>query len=170
MKFREFERFLSSPLNQVLNVMQQRLTQVSRNHLFHILLDLMRRIPPSLCPTIGSIRHTTLTWKVTLLIFLLLWIFSEYFKAISWLVFPLLNSTFVYSKPDVDAWNVLFLCVSLLSSPHLLAVDCWDGDDGNPIIYHGYTFVTKISFEAVVQVPSFQLLSLTRIPLRFWLA
>lgn len=26
-------------------------------------------------------------------------------------------------------------------------LDCWDGDDGNPIIYHGYTLTSKITFE-----------------------
>jgi hypothetical protein len=31
-------------------------------------------------------------------------------------------------------------------------LDCWDGDDGQPIIYHGHTLTTKISFREVVQV------------------
>lgn len=26
-------------------------------------------------------------------------------------------------------------------------LDCWDGDDGMPIIYHGHTLTTKISFK-----------------------
>ncbi len=29
-------------------------------------------------------------------------------------------------------------------------LDCWDGDDGHPIIYHGHTLTTKISFRDVV--------------------
>uniref|UniRef100_A0A6B2KYF1 Phosphoinositide phospholipase C n=1 Tax=Arcella intermedia TaxID=1963864 RepID=A0A6B2KYF1_9EUKA len=32
-----------------------------------------------------------------------------------------------------------------------IELDCWDGDDGNPIIYHGHTLTKKVSFEAVVQ-------------------
>ena len=32
-----------------------------------------------------------------------------------------------------------------------IELDCWDGDDGEPIIYHGYTLTSKISFKAVVQ-------------------
>eukprot|EP01134_Creolimax_fragrantissima_P002128 CFRG2128T1 len=28
--------------------------------------------------------------------------------------------------------------------------DCWDGKNGKPVIYHGYTITTKISFEDVV--------------------
>eukprot|EP01062_Namystynia_karyoxenos_P023958 TRINITY_DN19296_c0_g1_i1.p1 TRINITY_DN19296_c0_g1~~TRINITY_DN19296_c0_g1_i1.p1 ORF type:complete len:1099 (+),score=352.91 TRINITY_DN19296_c0_g1_i1:111-3407(+) len=31
-------------------------------------------------------------------------------------------------------------------------LDCWDGPDGQPIIYHGHTRTTKISFEAVCRV------------------
>jgi len=29
-------------------------------------------------------------------------------------------------------------------------LDCWDGDDGDPVIYHGHTFTTKIPFRQVV--------------------
>lgn len=32
-----------------------------------------------------------------------------------------------------------------------MELDCWDGDDGLPIIYHGHTLTTKISFREVVQ-------------------
>lgn len=31
-------------------------------------------------------------------------------------------------------------------------LDCWDGPNSNPIIYHGYTMTTKISFESVILV------------------
>jgi len=30
-------------------------------------------------------------------------------------------------------------------------LDCWDGSDGEPIIYHGYTLTSKISFEEVIK-------------------
>ena len=30
-------------------------------------------------------------------------------------------------------------------------VDCWDGDDGEPVIYHGHTITSKILFKDVVQ-------------------
>jgi len=30
-------------------------------------------------------------------------------------------------------------------------LDCWEGEKGEPIIYHGYTFTSKISFRDVVQ-------------------
>ena len=31
-----------------------------------------------------------------------------------------------------------------------MELDCWNGDDGNPVIYHGHTITTKISFRDVV--------------------
>ena len=30
-------------------------------------------------------------------------------------------------------------------------MDCWDGEDGEPIIYHGWTLTSKISFREVLQ-------------------
>ena len=29
-------------------------------------------------------------------------------------------------------------------------MDCWDGEDGEPIIYHGFTLTSKILFKDVV--------------------
>uniref|UniRef100_A0A8C0I3B4 Phosphoinositide phospholipase C n=1 Tax=Balaenoptera musculus TaxID=9771 RepID=A0A8C0I3B4_BALMU len=37
------------------------------------------------------------------------------------------------------------------SCTSLPSVDCWDGPDGKPIIYHGWTRTTKIKFDDVVQ-------------------
>lgn len=30
-------------------------------------------------------------------------------------------------------------------------VDCWDGDDNEPIIYHGHTLTSKILFKDVIE-------------------
>ena len=31
-----------------------------------------------------------------------------------------------------------------------MEVDCWDGANGEPIVYHGHTFTSKILFKDVV--------------------
>ncbi|XP_063164394.1 1-phosphatidylinositol 4,5-bisphosphate phosphodiesterase zeta-1-like [Candoia aspera] len=33
-----------------------------------------------------------------------------------------------------------------------LEIDCWDGPNNDPVVYHGYTLTSKISFKTVIQV------------------
>jgi hypothetical protein len=30
-------------------------------------------------------------------------------------------------------------------------IDCWDGEDGEPEVYHGYTLTSRISLKSVLE-------------------
>lgn len=57
------------------------------------------------------------------------------------------QSSHISCLPAPSWW----LCLLVLSTPVFSPVDCWDGPDGKPIIYHGWTRTTKIKFDDVVQ-------------------
>uniref|UniRef100_A0AAY4A9W4 Phosphoinositide phospholipase C n=1 Tax=Denticeps clupeoides TaxID=299321 RepID=A0AAY4A9W4_9TELE len=40
---------------------------------------------------------------------------------------------------------------ALMKSCRCVELDCWDGSDGEPVIYHGYTLTSKILFKDAVQ-------------------
>ena len=33
-----------------------------------------------------------------------------------------------------------------------MELDCWDGEGGDPVVYHGHTLTSKIKFRDVVEV------------------
>ena len=52
-----------------------------------------------------------------------------------------------------------------LTHTHTLIVDCWDGPDGQPIIYHGHTLTSKIKFTDVLRVIKEHAFAVTDFPL-----
>ncbi|XP_052438986.1 1-phosphatidylinositol 4,5-bisphosphate phosphodiesterase eta-1 isoform X1 [Carassius gibelio] len=48
------------------------------------------------------------------------------------------------SKTDMYAWVLQAGC-------RCVEVDCWDGPDGEPMVQHGYTLTSKITFKSVIE-------------------
>ena len=51
----------------------------------------------------------------------------------------------MYMPPYRQLFDVIYLFVVKF------VVDCWDGPDGQPIITHGHTLVSRIKFVEVVR-------------------
>lgn len=69
---------------------------------------------------------------------------SNYFIASS-------HNTYLNGHQFNGESSVNMYALVLGSGCRCVELDCWDGDDGEPIIYHGHTFTSKIKFQDVVE-------------------
>ena len=54
-------------------------------------------------------------------------------------------------NPGVIILFCLNFTSALVKGCRCLEIDCWDGSQNEPVVYHGYTFTSKLLFKTVIQ-------------------
>ncbi|NP_473407.2 1-phosphatidylinositol 4,5-bisphosphate phosphodiesterase zeta-1 [Mus musculus] len=69
---------------------------------------------------------------------------SDYFISSS-------HNTYLISDQILGPSDIWGYVSALVKGCRCLEIDCWDGSQNEPIVYHGYTFTSKLLFKTVVQ-------------------
>ncbi|XP_057557632.1 1-phosphatidylinositol 4,5-bisphosphate phosphodiesterase zeta-1 [Hippopotamus amphibius kiboko] len=69
---------------------------------------------------------------------------SDYFISSS-------HNTYLISDQLVGPSDLWGYVSALVKGCRCLEIDCWDGSQNEPVVYHGYTFTSKLLFKTVIQ-------------------
>ncbi|KAM7114764.1 1-phosphatidylinositol 4,5-bisphosphate phosphodiesterase zeta-1 [Molossus nigricans] len=61
------------------------------------------------------------------------------------------HNTYLISDQLVGPSDIWGYVSALVKGCRCLEIDCWDGSQNQPVVYHGYTFTSKLLFKTVIQ-------------------
>ncbi|NXN97391.1 PLCZ1 phosphodiesterase, partial [Rhinopomastus cyanomelas] len=62
------------------------------------------------------------------------------------------HNTYLISDQLIGPSDIWGYTSALLKGCRCLEIDCWDGPNNDPIVYHGHTLTSKILFQSVIEV------------------
>uniref|UniRef100_A0A8D0G983 Phosphoinositide phospholipase C n=1 Tax=Sphenodon punctatus TaxID=8508 RepID=A0A8D0G983_SPHPU len=62
------------------------------------------------------------------------------------------HNTYLISDQLIGPSHLWGYASALMKGCRCLEIDCWDGPHNDPIVYHGHTLTSKITFKTVIQV------------------